>query len=519
MPISHSTGTSLAQPPETLDRCCGSRVVYPDSRRKLTGEFRRQAKGPVIHLLQVPNGGIDLMPPARIGDLKLELIKGKSTILATWTAPGDDFSTGSVSGYRFVYARDTSVMINPFDPNYQTLAEFRRPDAAGVSTSYQFAFSQYDEDFYVGLIAYDERKNEGKMSNIVLLNVNSEDVPAGAALDPKQTPVSASGPRSSDEGVMIGVLCGTFAVIACMLWAGIWYLRNHHHKGGGVTKKNGGVNATLVSNHSANGDAGHDTSSSDLDVKSLPQLHNGHNGHNGPIVPQFSSLAAGGPVGTYPGRNGTANGAKDDDGTTPTYWSASQLLNEHEQRQFSENVYSSTTYHNNQPLPLDPIVEDPEDTYGISEMYNQHHLRQQQQQQHQMATSTPVKYATMTFPRNNRNNQSVSPSPVSDSLMLPPHSSGGVLPHHNEVLYGYAQSEPPTSGLYGTLQQPLRSHSRSGMQPPAIPPKPSLSALLGLQQEMDLGGDGDASRPKRSNSSDNLSSANNGLTVRNISQV
>ena len=50
---------------------------------------------------------------------------------------------------------------------------------------------------------------------------------------------------------------------------------------------------------------------------------------------QFSSIASGGAVGNYPGHNGgRVNGGAADDGdaATPTYWSASQLLNEHEQR-------------------------------------------------------------------------------------------------------------------------------------------------------------------------------------------
>ena len=82
-------------------------------------------------------------------------------------------------------------------------------------------------------------------------------------------------------------------------------------------------------------------------------------------------------MGSYP--NGLTRRQDGGDETTPTYWSASQLLNEHEQRtqqqQQQQQPSSTTTYHNALgPPPLDPIVEDPEDTYGISEMYNRHHL-------------------------------------------------------------------------------------------------------------------------------------------------
>ncbi len=134
-----------------------------------------------------------------------------------------------------------------------------------------------------------------------------------------------------------------------------------------------------------------------------------------------------------------------------------------------------------------------------------------------------------------------------------------------DPLYGYAQSEPP-NGVYGTLQR-RPSGNRCVCQtdvqiwqnawvfflnsfpscrvPPAIPPKPSLSALLGLDDSSASGGNNSnsvvvsgggggggggasplladddgviGSRPRRAASSDDLTGAS-GLTVRNVSQV
>lgn len=147
-----------------------------------------------------------------------------------------------------------------------------------------------------------------------------------------------------------------------------------------------------------------------------------------------------------------------------------------------------------------------------------------------MATSTPVKYSNLTFPRNpggpgghhQRHAASVSPSPAGgggyDAHGYPNGGAGG------DPLYGYAQSEPPTSGIYGTLVRPGGS-GRNGA-PPAIPPKPSLSALLGIGNGAGvhpgggsplLADDGGGGNLRRSGSADNVGHA--GLTVRNVSQV
>ncbi len=508
-------------PSEALNRCCGSRTppLTDESLRRATGAFMRQRRGPVIHLLSVPNGLRDNFPPARIPDLRLEQLERKAALLATWTAPGDDYNGGgAVSGYRFVVAHNASGLLIPTRPRYETLAEFSRTgEASGTQTSYQLAFPYLDKDLYVAMKAFDDNGNEGKISNLVLVRINSSQVDGADNERLQQTPIPGSATAvaaAQDDGVMIGILCGTFVVIACMLWAGIYYLRNHRggrgSASGSSTNKNSGVNATLVGGVGS-GDGGHDTSSSDLDVKSLSRLHN--NNANS-ILPQFSSIAAGGPIGSY--------GRKDqsivDDSSTPTYWSASQLLNEHEQRQLNDvgNLYttaSATTYHNNHPPPLDPIVEDPEDTYGISEMYNRHHLRQPPGGANM--TSTPIKYANLTFPRRQ---QSVSPS--SDSLLPPPLHNGLNNAVNGDLLYGYAQSEPP-NGLYGTLSGRSSRGGSGRRTPPRIPPKPSLGALLGLNENNINGtsahfSDDTQQNKRRSDSSENLGA---GLTVRNVSQV
>jgi hypothetical protein len=67
--------------------------------REKTGIFRRKTVGPVVYI-QKPEKE-DRHPPSRIGDFKIIQIAGTTDkLLATWTAPGGDFTVGSVASYR-----------------------------------------------------------------------------------------------------------------------------------------------------------------------------------------------------------------------------------------------------------------------------------------------------------------------------------------------------------------------------------------------------------------------------------
>ena len=90
---------SKALPDQLMAPCCGSVVRVEERDREPTEAFTRVGWGPVIHLFSVPDPGTDLMPPGRITDLKVLMLES-GQLVATWTAPGDDYDAGSVSGYR-----------------------------------------------------------------------------------------------------------------------------------------------------------------------------------------------------------------------------------------------------------------------------------------------------------------------------------------------------------------------------------------------------------------------------------
>ncbi len=62
----------------------------------------------------------DRMPPSRVVDLALTRADPddpSAGLLATWTAPGDDYSDGAVAGYKLVYSADTTDLLDSFAGN------------------------------------------------------------------------------------------------------------------------------------------------------------------------------------------------------------------------------------------------------------------------------------------------------------------------------------------------------------------------------------------------------------------
>ena len=129
--------------------------------------FRRVQLGSVINLIQVPDPlSKDQIAPSRIADLHIQVLNESKSLLATWTAPGDNFDSGTVSGYRFVFSSNIADLLDPHE-EVRTVVMFRRKDKAGVKARYQFQYKYFDEDVYVGLVGIDDANNTGKISNLV----------------------------------------------------------------------------------------------------------------------------------------------------------------------------------------------------------------------------------------------------------------------------------------------------------------------------------------------------------------
>ena len=71
--------------------CCGSTITISTEDQIPTGAFNRKTLGPVLHLLSVPPSDVDMLPPAQVKDLKIQVLPKSGQLMASWTAPGSYF--------------------------------------------------------------------------------------------------------------------------------------------------------------------------------------------------------------------------------------------------------------------------------------------------------------------------------------------------------------------------------------------------------------------------------------------
>lgn len=165
-------------------------------------------------------------------------------------------------------------------------------------------------------MAFDEKDNEGSMSNVVTLHLtpNGSYGKAKHENGPVNHPVKSEYEGNGEnQSLLIGSICGALVMIAIILWAGIWYFRNQRGSFKS-SQKNGIIEIGLVQDPSPPSTIQRE---SETLKRSLMQ-------------PQMTVIE---PV---------------DNHSTPVYWSASQLLDNNNLVLQSRGV--NTT--------LDPISEE-----------------------------------------------------------------------------------------------------------------------------------------------------------------
>ena len=300
----------------TTRRCCGSFLDFADSELTPTGLFNQVLSPPAVNLIQVPPAdAADRMPPSKIGNLRIKVLAESTSLLASWTAPGDDFDTGYVRGYQFVYSSSMSELLDhTLEP--RVLVSLRRADKAGMDTSFQFQFNFFEEELYVGLRGLDEANNTGKVSNIVpvfMPNLAIESAVSPTIKDGRSAVVGISADDDNDW-TMIGALCGAILLLGLFLLLGIIYFLRvaKPKKPASLPVHVGGVGGSGVGGREDNTD----NSSCGSDNSKNTSSHR--------LMPDITTVA-----GTLPIFQAPPSTLPD---STPTYWSATQLLTEHEQR-------------------------------------------------------------------------------------------------------------------------------------------------------------------------------------------
>lgn len=283
--------------PTPLKTCCGSRTNVEENKLVNVDPFRRVKVGSVKNLIQVPDPlSADQIAPSKIVDLHIKVLMESTSLLATWTAPGDDFDTGSVSGYKFMFSSRITQLLDP-QAQVRPLVTFGRKDNVGEKVRYEFQFKHFDKDFYVGLVGIDTANNSGKISNLV--NVFMP-YPTQA----QKTVIESNVDMSAVDGqwMMISALCGSILLLTVFLIIGVLFFLKFKSKK--IPMATSGHRDDLTDNTSCSSDA-RNTSS-----------------HN--LMPDVTNVTRMSPVFTAPPASLPDS--------TPTYWSATMLLTEHEQR-------------------------------------------------------------------------------------------------------------------------------------------------------------------------------------------
>ena len=169
--------------------------------------FSRTAVGPSIHVKKLPSK--DIYPPSKITDLSAEHTNS-GTLRVYWTAPGGDYNTGSIAGYNIVSSLDINQMLD-HKQRPDIVININRTQITGIYNMEEVNIAYFDQFFYLGVVAFDQSGNIGRMSNIVLAFKKS-------AEDSKFQIFFASDDTVwEDNWIMHGVVCGVLLVTTILI--------------------------------------------------------------------------------------------------------------------------------------------------------------------------------------------------------------------------------------------------------------------------------------------------------------
>ena len=298
----------------------GRSVRFAAEKLVPAGEFIRTVRGPVVHIHRLPD--LQRSPPGKITDLKVET-GADGALYSSWTSSGGDYSSGSASGYKFVYSDDISVLLDPLQEPTE-LISVDKTVATGVVSTAELYFPFYDRDYYLGLVPVDSDGNRGPVSNLVHVYL-----PAPAEQTPEPDPTSPvptlSLLNSEKDWIMVGVICGILLVLIVISVVSISYFCCISKRRTAADRKvsTGSVSdVNVASSGSSDHTDGTDAGSFDSDLKNL-------SGTNlAPGYPDPRDLEFGPPP--FPRHAELETPTKEAAGAstraTPVYWSASQLL-------------------------------------------------------------------------------------------------------------------------------------------------------------------------------------------------
>ena len=122
-------------------------------------------------------GNTDTTPPGQINDLGAVTGSGDGKINLSWTASGDDGSSGTATFYSIKYSTSAITSAN-FDAITDSAASPPTPAVSGTAQSTVLANLTPDTRYYVAIKVYDDGMNPSSLSNVASA-ISSSSIPSG----------------------------------------------------------------------------------------------------------------------------------------------------------------------------------------------------------------------------------------------------------------------------------------------------------------------------------------------------
>ncbi|XP_038047849.1 calcium-activated chloride channel regulator 3A-1-like [Patiria miniata] len=198
----------------------------PEPEHRSTGDFRRVSIGGSFKCegSNICNGSIDMYPPARITDLMATNVDPNTKqIKLTFTAPGDDLSTGKASYYVIVMSRSVSDIYDNFDGvpevpldsfvegNVTLTKDAGETEVFVIRVTETGAFS-----YSFAVVAIDDDGNRGEPSNVV----------TSSARDRRPVP-----PSGVSLGLVVGCTLSGAVLLILVLIAAVYVCRRRRQAG------------------------------------------------------------------------------------------------------------------------------------------------------------------------------------------------------------------------------------------------------------------------------------------------
>ena len=289
--------------------CCGSRTNIMSSQLTSLAPVRLQSVGLVLTVLTVPdplNPVSSVPPPLRVTDLSVQWAHSHR-LEASWTPPEQQ---GRISGYRVVMSQNISELLQPRPDRREAtsvlLTELGLQETSAGRVSFTFT-PQEPQDFYLGVMGLSDANTPGRISNLVYVFMPQSE--KGVVGGKFSSDAEMQPSNNSSQSVIILSVCGSLLLVVLSLSVGLLYFLRSR-------KKKEVVRARVVVS------AGVGQADDNTDNTSCSSTTHNNSGNN--LMPDITSH-----IQTI-SRPQHFFAAPPD--TTPTYWSATKLLTEHEQR-------------------------------------------------------------------------------------------------------------------------------------------------------------------------------------------